>query len=79
MLVTVLVLLWIVGFTAADSSDSAALLKLGTYVPLMGVLGILFVQALDLGGDRPLLPHRGPRRLPLVADAGGADHRRRWR
>jgi hypothetical protein len=46
MLVTVLVLLWLVGFTAADSSDSAALLKLGTYVPLMGVLGILFVQAL---------------------------------
>jgi amino acid transporter len=46
MLVTVLTLLWIVGFTAADSSDSAALLKLGTYVPLVGVLGILFVQAL---------------------------------
>jgi amino acid transporter len=46
MVVTVLVLLWVVGFTAADSSDSAALLKLGTYVPLMGVLGILFVQAL---------------------------------
>jgi amino acid transporter len=46
MLVTVLVLVWIVGFTAADSSDSAALLKLGTYVPLVGVLGILLVQAL---------------------------------
>jgi amino acid transporter len=46
MVVTVLVLLWVVGFTAADSSNSAALLKLGTYVPLMGVLGILFVQAL---------------------------------
>jgi amino acid transporter len=46
MLVTVLVLLWLVGFTASDSSDSAALLKLGTYVPLFGVLGILFVQAL---------------------------------
>jgi amino acid transporter len=46
MLVTVLVLLWIVGFTAEDSSDSAALLKLGTYVPLFGVLGLLFVQAL---------------------------------
>jgi amino acid transporter len=46
MAVTVLVLLWVVGFTAADPSNSAALLKLGTYVPLMGVLGILFVQAL---------------------------------
>jgi amino acid transporter len=46
MLVTVLTLIWIVGFTASDSSDSAALLKLGTYVPLMGVLGILLVQAL---------------------------------
>jgi amino acid transporter len=46
MVVTGLSLVWIVGFTAADSSDSAALLKLGTYVPLMGVLGILFVQAL---------------------------------
>jgi amino acid transporter len=46
MLVTVLVLLWLVGFTASDSSDSAALLKLGTYVPLLGVLGILVVQAL---------------------------------
>jgi amino acid transporter len=46
MVVTVMVLLWIVGFTASDSSDSAALLKLGTWVPLVGVLGILFVQAL---------------------------------
>lgn len=46
MLVTILVLVWIVGFTASDSSDSAALLKLGTWVPLFGVLGILFVQGL---------------------------------
>ena len=46
MLVTILVLAWVVAFTAADSSNSAALLKLGTYVPLYGVLGILFVQAL---------------------------------
>ena len=46
MLVTILVLAWVVAFTAADSSNSAALLKLGTYVPLFGVLGILFVQAL---------------------------------
>jgi amino acid transporter len=46
MLVTILVLAWVVAFTAADSSNSAALLKLGTYVPLFGVLGLLFVQAL---------------------------------
>lgn len=46
MLVTILVLAWVVGFTAVDSSDSAALLQLGTYVPLFGVLGILLVQAL---------------------------------
>ena len=46
MLVTILVLLWVVGFTAHDSSNSAALLQLGTYVPLFGVLGILVVQAL---------------------------------
>jgi amino acid transporter len=46
MVVTVMALVWIIGFTAADSSDLAALTKLGTYVPLIGVLGILFVQAL---------------------------------
>jgi amino acid transporter len=46
MLVTVLSGLWIIGFTASDSSNSAALLKMGTWMPLLGVLGILFVQAL---------------------------------
>lgn len=46
MVVTVLTLIWIVGFTLADSSNAGALLKLGTYVPLVGVLGILFVQTL---------------------------------
>jgi amino acid transporter len=46
MLVTVLSGLWIIGFTAEDSSNSAALLKMGTFMPLLGVLGILFVQAL---------------------------------
>ena len=44
--VTGLVGAWILAFTLSDSSDSAALLKLGTWSPLMGVLGILFVQAL---------------------------------
>ncbi|MDQ6803470.1 MAG: APC family permease [Actinomycetota bacterium] len=46
MLVTVLSALWIIGFTASDSSNAAALLKMGTWLPLLGVLGILFVQAL---------------------------------
>ena len=46
MLVTILVLAWVVAFTIGNSSDSAALLQLGTWVPLFGVLGILFVQAL---------------------------------
>jgi amino acid transporter len=46
MVVTVLVGAWVVGFTVSDSSNSAALLKLGTWLPLMGVLGILAVQAL---------------------------------
>ena len=45
MLVTALSALWIIGFTADDSSNAAAL-KMGTYLPLIGVLGILFVQAL---------------------------------
>jgi hypothetical protein len=31
-------------FTISDSSTEAALLKLGTWTPLMGVLGILAVQ-----------------------------------
>jgi amino acid transporter len=44
--ITGLVGAWILAFTLSDSSDSAALLKLGTWSPLMGVLGILFVQAL---------------------------------
>jgi amino acid transporter len=45
-LVTAMVAALILAFTLSDSSDSAALLKLGTWLPLMGVLGILFVQAL---------------------------------
>jgi amino acid transporter len=46
VLITCLVGGWILAFTLSDSSDSAALLKLGTWSPLMGVLGILFVQAI---------------------------------
>ncbi|MEA2180166.1 MAG: hypothetical protein QOG77_3463, partial [Solirubrobacteraceae bacterium] len=44
MVVTVFVALYCLGFVLDDSSTGAALLKLGTYSPLLGVLGILFVQ-----------------------------------
>jgi amino acid transporter len=46
MLVTTLVVLYVGAFTIADSSTLAALLKLGTWSPLLGVLGILAIQAL---------------------------------
>jgi amino acid transporter len=42
--VAVFVGLYCLGFVLDDSSTEAALLKLGTYSPLLGVLGILFVQ-----------------------------------
>jgi amino acid transporter len=46
MVVTALVGAYMLGFTIYDSSTEAALLKLGTWTPLLGVLGILGVQAL---------------------------------
>jgi amino acid transporter len=46
MVVTLLVGGYMLGFTIYDSSTEAALLKLGTWTPLLGVLGILGVQAL---------------------------------
>jgi len=42
----VAVAIYIGGFYLDDSSTEAALLKLGTWTPLLGVLGILLVQAL---------------------------------
>jgi amino acid transporter len=44
LVVTGFVGLYCLGFVIDDSSTEAALLKLGTYSPLLGVLGILFVQ-----------------------------------
>lgn len=44
--VTVIVALYIAAFTIYDPSTEGALLKLGTWSPLLGVLGILAVQAL---------------------------------
>lgn len=46
MVVTGLVFVYILGFTMYDSSTEAAFLKLGTWTPLLGVLGILAVQAI---------------------------------
>jgi hypothetical protein len=46
MLVTLIVGLYMLAFALSDSSTLAALLKLGTWTPLMGVLGILAVQGL---------------------------------
>jgi amino acid transporter len=46
MLVTVLMVLYAGAFTLSDTSTLAALLKLGTWSPLLGVLGILAIQAL---------------------------------
>jgi amino acid transporter len=44
--VTGLVFLYLLGFTIYDPSTEAFFLKLGTWTPLLGVLGILGVQAL---------------------------------
>jgi amino acid transporter len=46
MTVTVLVGLYCLAFVLYDPSNEGALLKLGTWSPLLGVLGILGVQAL---------------------------------
>jgi amino acid transporter len=46
MAVTAIVGIYMLGFTLNDPSTEASLLKLGTWSPLLGVLGILFVQAL---------------------------------
>jgi amino acid transporter len=46
MTVSVIVGLYMLAFVISDSSTLAALLKLGTWTPLMGVLGILAVQGI---------------------------------
>lgn len=38
--------IWILAFYASDSSTSAVLLKLATWTPIVGVFGLLLVQAL---------------------------------
>ena len=44
--VTVIVGVYMLGFVIMDPSTEAALLKLGTWTPLLGVLGILAVQGI---------------------------------
>jgi hypothetical protein len=46
MVVTAIVGVYMLGFVIMDSSTEAALLKLGTWTPLLGVLGILAVQGI---------------------------------
>ncbi|HWH96124.1 MAG TPA: APC family permease [Baekduia sp.] len=46
LVVSVICGVYILGFTLYDPSTGAALLKLGTWTPLLGVLGILVVQAI---------------------------------
>lgn len=46
MVVTVIVAVYMAGFTIADHSDAATSTKLGTWSPLLGVLGLLAIQAL---------------------------------
>jgi amino acid transporter len=46
MAVTAMMSIYVLGFVIYDSSTEAALLKLGTWSPLLGVLGILGIQAL---------------------------------
>ncbi|MEA2268318.1 MAG: hypothetical protein QOC64_928 [Solirubrobacteraceae bacterium] len=46
MAVTAIVSIYVLGFVIYDSSTEGALLKLGTWSPLLGVLGILAIQAL---------------------------------
>ena len=44
--VAAVITIWILLFYASDSSTSAVLLKLATWTPIVGVLGLLLVQAL---------------------------------
>jgi amino acid transporter len=46
MAVTAMMSIYVLGFVIYDSSTEGALLKLGTWSPLLGVLGILGIQAL---------------------------------
>ena len=67
--------LYCLAFAIYDPSTEGALLKLGTWSPLLGVLGILAVQALVSIAIIRYFLTAGARRLPLVHDAGRAGDR----
>ena len=76
MVVSAIVGLYMLGFTIMDPSTEAALLKLGTWTPLLGVLGILAVQGLcSVAIIRFFLTEARDGFHP-VQDAGRADPRR---
>ena len=60
MLVTVLIVLYAGAFTIADPDTLAALLKLGTWSPLLGVLGHPGDPGARLVRDHPVLHDDGP-------------------
>ena len=75
MTVTVLVGMYCLAFVIYDPSTEGALLKLGTWSPLLGMLGILAVQGLvSVAIIRYFRPPAGP--IPPVVHAGRADPRR---
>ena len=77
MTVTGIVALYCLAFVIYDPSTEGALLKLGTWSPLLGVLGILAVQALvSVAIIRYFLTYREVG-LPLVDHAGRAADRLR--
>ena len=75
MTVSVLAGLYMLAFVLSDSSTLAALLKLGTWTPLLGVLGILAVQGLCCVAIVRFFLDPGARRLPRDQDAARAGHR----
>jgi hypothetical protein len=61
MAVTVIVAQYMLAFVLAGHSTEAALTELGTWSPLLGVLGLLAVQALGcVAIVRYFLVHAGP-------------------
>lgn len=73
--VAVAITVWILLFYASDSSTSAVLLKLATWTPIVGVLGLLLVQALTsfaiVWYFRSVAPEHGHWWKTLVAPLAG--------
>ena len=75
MVVSAIVGVYMLGFTIMDSSTEAALLKLGTWTPLLGVLGILAVQGLCSVAIIRFFLTEARDGFHSVQDADRADHR----